>query len=178
MSSPTPTTAMISIIASDKVGLIAAISGRLFDLGANLSDTTFSILGGGAEFSAVCEFQDAIDLATIESELADLDELNGAEIIVSQFEDTHAPDSSGITSHRITISGGDRPGLVARLCEVFIQFQANIIRLNAEHIPGSGDGQYVIRISVAIPDSKAPTCLATVANTAGEMGLNFSVEEA
>ena len=43
------TTALISIICEDHPGLIADVTGRLFDLGVNLGDTTFAVLGGGAE---------------------------------------------------------------------------------------------------------------------------------
>jgi len=42
-------TVFISVMSRDRVGLVAAIAGCLFDLGGDLSDTTFAVLGGGAE---------------------------------------------------------------------------------------------------------------------------------
>ncbi len=47
-------TALISILCPDRAGLVAAIAGHLFDLGVNLRDTSFAVLGQGAEFTAVC----------------------------------------------------------------------------------------------------------------------------
>jgi hypothetical protein len=41
-----------------------------------------------------------------------------------------------------------------------------------------GDGQYVIRFSVNIPEATTRSCLATVANTAGEMQMNCQCREA
>ena len=40
-------TALISIICEDRPGLIAAVTGLLFDLEINLADTTFAVLGIG-----------------------------------------------------------------------------------------------------------------------------------
>lgn len=165
------TSTLVSVIGPDRVGLISAITGRLFDLGADLGDTTFAVLGGGAEFTAICEFPSGIELDDLYRELEALPELGDAEIKVSKF-DLHAthPASETIT-HTISVSGGDSPGLMARLCEVFEQFNANIVRLNSERLPVDGLNQYVISASVAIPPDTENSCLATVTNTAGELGL-------
>jgi len=171
------TTALISIHCPDRVGLIAAITGRLFDLGCNLADTTFAVLGSGAEFTAVVEVPESVALGVIESELAELPELVAGRVRVAPFtlEPTHGP--SGHVTHRITVSGGDRPGLVARLSEVFGEFGANIVRLNAEKIPGKAGFEYAVIVSVSIPADSARVCLATVANTAGGLGLSCDWEE-
>lgn len=170
-------TALVSIIGPDRVGLVSAITGRLFDLGANLGDTSFAVLGGGAEFTAICEFSAGMDLETLERELEDLPELDGAEVTVSRFDLAAVHPASETITHTITVSGGDSPGLLARLCEVFEQFDANIVRLNSERVPGGvtqhGGLQYVISAAVAIPEGSAKTCLATIGNTAGELGLDY-----
>lgn len=166
-------TALVSIIGPDRVGLVSAIAGRLFDLGANLGDTAFAVLGGGAEFTAICEFSAEMDLETLERELETLPELDGAEINVSRFDLAATHPASETITHMITVSGGDSPGLMARLCEVFVQFNANIVRLNSERVPGGGGHQYVITTAVAIPTEATSSCLATIANTAGELGLDY-----
>ncbi|MCR4379143.1 MAG: amino acid-binding protein [Rhodospirillales bacterium] len=166
-------TALVSIIGPDRVGLVSAIAGRLFDLGANLGDTAFAVLGGGAEFTAICEFSAEMDLETLERELEALPELDGAEVNVSRFDLAAIHPASETITHMITVSGGDSPGLMARLCEVFEQFNANIVRLNSERVPGGGGNQYVITTAVAIPTEATSSCLATIANTAGELGLDY-----
>lgn len=168
--------AWISIACPDRVGLVAAITGRIFDLGGDLGDTTFAVLGEGAEFTSVCEFPAAITPEAVEGELKSLPEIEGGQVAVRHFDlgPVHGP--AGAVTHRIAVSGGDRPGLVARLCEVFIQFRANIVRLHAEKIPGHG--QYVVNMAVNIPPEAADRCLATVANTAGELRLDCHWEAA
>lgn len=172
------TTALVSVFSSDKTGLVAAITSSLFDLGINLATTTFSVLGTGAEFTAVAELPDDLELTEVTEALNDLDLPEGAKVSVTPFKHDTSHGPSGRITHRVTVSGGDRPGLIARLCEVFGQYKANIVRMNAERMPGQNEDQYVIRFAVWLSETNANTCLATIANTAGEMRLNCVCEEA
>jgi glycine cleavage system transcriptional repressor len=164
-------TALVQILCPDRTGLIAAVAGRLHDLGVNLGDTTFAVLGAGAEFTSVCELPRGVSPQTVEEDLRGLPEVEGGKVTVTSFSlpDVHGP-SAKIT-HRIEIAGRDMPGLVARLAEAFNEFGANIVRLNSERIPGSGGARYVTRIAAWIPENKTEACLATVANTAAQMNL-------
>lgn len=169
--------ALISIIGEDRTGLIASVAGRLYDIGANLGDTTFAVLGSAAEFTAVCELPDGTSLEEVENDLRALSVLSGAKIKVRPFSYgmTHGP-AAQIT-HRIEMAGEDSPGLIARLAEAFVQYGANIVRLNSERELGQGGAHYTTRLAVWIPPAKAPACLATVANTARQMGLSCRWEE-
>jgi glycine cleavage system transcriptional repressor len=162
--------ALVSIFCPDRKGLVAAVTGRLFDLGINLGDTSFSVLGQGAKFTLVCELPAAISFEYLKSELTDIEMLQGAEITVTDFtlEPLHGP-SQRIT-HRITLSGGDQPGMIACLSELFIEFKANIVRLVSET---GNDGGYTIRISVYIPTGATDACLAAVQNTAEGLHLSY-----
>ena len=81
------------------------------------------------------------------------------------------PGSMGQITHRVAIAGGDQPGLVARLAEIFAQYGANIVRLDAQKLPEAEGGRYVTRFAVWLAPERAAICLAAVANTAGSMGL-------
>ena len=166
-------TLLVSLWCADKTGLVAAVTGRLFDLGANLGDTTFAVLGGGAEFTSVCDVPDHASPKDVEAELRALPEVGPkAKLNVEPLDVSPVHGATGRITHRITISGGDRPGLLARLSEVFVQFGANIVRLNSERIPDASGGRYVTRIGVAVPENVTERCLATIGNTAGELGLD------
>jgi len=162
-------TALISIICEDRIGLIAEVAGRLYDLGVNLGDTTFAVLGGAAEFTIVAELADHQSLAGVKAELSGLPALEGGRVSVEAFSYRAQHGESAHITHRIEIEGEDSPGLVARLSEVFVGFGANIVRLNSERVGGSSGAHYITRIAAWIPPEKAKACLATVANTAGEL---------
>jgi glycine cleavage system transcriptional repressor len=168
--------ALVSVLGPDRVGLVAAIADYLFGAGVNLRDTTFATLGSGAEFIALCELPDDVTAQEIEAGLALLPELTDTEVRAVPYTFDPDPGSMGRITHRITISGGDQLGLVARLSEIFRQYDANIVRLEARKLSEAEGGLYVTRFGVAIPDDRADPCLATVGNTAGSLGLTWRVE--
>ena len=169
--------ALVSVLGPDRVGLVAAIAEHLFNVGVNLRDTTFAALGTGAEFVALCELPSGLSAGEIEAGLYDLPELEGAEIRAVPYAFDPSPGPAGSVTHRIAISGGDQLGLVARLAEVFKQYDANIVRLEARKLPEAEGGLYVTRFAVFIPPELTNLCLATVSNTAGALGLDCEVEE-
>lgn len=162
---------LISIYCPDRSGLIAAVTRTLFQLGGDLSDTTFAVLESGAEFSSVCEFPADIAPDFIEREIKALPELADAEqISVRPF--ILRPDAPpGDVTHEIAISGGDQPGLVARLCEALVEFEANVVRLNTQASEKDGVPEYVIELAVWLPPDRSSNCLAALANTAESLGL-------
>lgn len=165
---------LVSVLSSDKTGLVSAISGCLFDLGINLGSTNFTVLGSGAKFTAVCESASDLSKEDLKQELSSLAELSGAEIQVVDFEFSPKSASNTEITHRITIQGGDHPGLVARLTEVFMEFGANIVRLNAEPLSNDGQNQYLIRIEAWMPANREHACLASISNTASSLQMQCS----
>jgi len=168
--------ALVSILGPDRVGLVAAVADYLFCEGVNLGDTAFATLGTGADFQAVCELPETIGVATLQKGLERLPELEGANVQVVPYRfDPHPSDVARVT-HRITISGGDQLGLVARLAEVFRQYEANIVRLEARKLPASEGDVYITRFAVWIPPERTSLCLATIGNTAGALGLTCQIQ--
>lgn len=170
--------ARISVSCPDRTGLVARITGYLFDIGANLGDSSFAVLGAEADFTAICELPEGIALDRVATELGALPELAGASIGVTPFPLAPRHGPSAHASHYIVITGTDRPGLVARLCETFGDYKANIVWMASETVPGPEQNRYVIRFAVAIPREAEKACLATVANTAETLQLSCTVRAA
>ena len=113
---------LISIFCEDQTGLVANITSRLFDLGINLGDTNFAVLGSGAEFTSVCEIPQNITLDVLKNELKEIDHLVNARIDIQPFTLETTQGSGSKITHTITISGGDQPALIARICETLIEY--------------------------------------------------------
>ena len=45
------------------------------------------------------------------------------------------------------------------------------MRLNSESVPSASGARFLLRMAVWVPAGKEAACLATVANTAGQMNL-------
>jgi glycine cleavage system transcriptional repressor len=168
--------ALVSILGPDRVGLVSEIADHLFSAGVNLRDTHFAAMGEGAEFSSVCELPNGLEIAELQRGLAALPSLAPAEIRVLPYPFDHRARPTERITHRIEVSGGDQLGLIARLAEIFAQYGANIVRLDAQKLPDSEGGRYVTRFAVWLPPEHAEICLASVENTAGVLGLTSRVE--
>lgn len=166
---PSSQLAYVSMTGPDRVGLISAVTARLFDLGANLADTNFAVLGTGFEFNAVCDLPADLSLDDVAGELRSLPQLDGAEVSVTPFTHAATQAENARITHIIDVVGGDRPGLVARLAEAFQDYEANIVRMNSTRLRGSVvDADYVTRFEVYIPE-RADACLAAIDNTAQQL---------
>lgn len=161
----------IAISCPDRTGILSAVAGRMFDLGADMGDASFAVLGEAAEFTAVARMPDNVGAAEIAAEIGRLPELADAEISVTPFELGTSQAESGQVTHRVEVRGTDRPGLMARLTEAFADYGANIVRMDCARIAGGRAEDYVIRIEAWIPPERAETCLAAVDNTAQSLGL-------
>jgi glycine cleavage system transcriptional repressor len=168
--------ALVSVLAPDRIGLVAAIADYLFGVGVNLRDASFAALGTGAEFAAVCDLSPTLTHEELETGLKSLPELAEAQVRVAPY--LYKPDPAAQTrvTHRINVSGGDQLGLVARLADIFAQYEANIVRLEARKLSEGDGGLYVTRFAVSIEPASADICLAAVANTAGALGLSCDIE--
>src|SRR6185437_3661421 len=103
-------------------------------------------------------------------------ELENAQIRVVPYGFDAQPGPMGRITHRIEVSGGDQLGLIARLAEIFAQNGANIVRLDAQKLSAVEGARDVPRFSVWLPPERASLCVATVANTAGTLGLTSRAE--
>lgn len=169
---------LVTILGPDRVGIVAAVAGRLYDLGGNIGDVSFAVLGASFDFSATAELPDQTGAAEVERELAALPELEGATLSVRAFKAGTRAAGTGRVTHRVQLSGGDRPGLIARVSEAFVEFGANVVRLTSERVLETAGTRYVIRFDVAIPPDRAAACLASVSNTAGQLQMECHYETA
>ncbi len=178
MSNVQNTTLLISIAGGDSVGVVASVSGYLFEIGANLADTAYAVLGRGYEFSCVVTFDNVTTVEELQSGLQSLEILSGARMTVTPFPFDLDRDDTGSISHIIEVSAGDRPGLVACVSEVLGDFNANIVRMNSRRVESAdGSMQYRTRFAVSIGPSQAVKCKNALANMAGSMRLKLTVEE-
>jgi len=172
-----PTSFLISIIGRDQTGLVSEVTGYLFEIGANLADSSFAVLGEAFEFSCVATFDAEADQGELEKGLAALELLAGARITVSAFGYDLERSDTGEITHLVEIKGGDRPGLVARISEVLVDYDANIVRMSSRRVPlDDGSYDYRTRFAVNVPKGREGALEAALYNTAGSLRLECSLE--
>lgn len=168
---------LISIVGRDQVGVISEVTSYLFDIGANLADSSYAVLGEGFEFSTIVAFASAIDTVDIEAGLSGLPTLAAARIAIVPFDFETTRGETATISHTVEITGGDRPGLIARVSEVLMEYGANIVRMSSKRsVDEQGGAHYRTRFAICAPTDRAETLIAALSNTAGSLRLNCDVE--
>jgi glycine cleavage system transcriptional repressor len=168
--------ALLSVYSQDRVGLISQVTGHLFDRGANLGDTTFAILGKGGEFTSILEIPGDLSEQDLMDGLHSVSGLEDAKIDIKRFSIRNSETPPKEITHRIKCEGEDQPGLLARLSEVFINFDSNIVRLKSDQMETPSGNRFITRFSVNIPKERADNCLAALGNTAEGLGQSLSFE--
>ena len=161
----------IAISTGDRPGILAAVTSHLFDIGGNLGDATFAVLGEGAELTVVCEVPTSVGEANLRSSLLKLTALEGADISVQTFDLSSTRTDMGSVTHRIRVRGQNQPGLVARLTECFDEFGANVVRMTAETLDKGSD--YRIDFELWVAPERSSRLLGAASNIAESLGLSY-----
>ena len=167
---------LISVIGLDRVGVVSAVTSYLFEAGANLADSSFAVLGEGFEFSCVAEFEAALTQEEVSTGLDALELLQDAKISVTRFPFELLRGETGQITHLVEITGGDRPGLVAHISEVLVEYGANIVRMSSRRISSADGFDYRTRFAVNVAGARAAALENALSNTAGSMRLNCGME--
>jgi len=167
---------LLSAFSTDRVGLISDITGSLFDMGINLEDTSFAVLGPGGGLTSILEVPEDISTDEIANRVASLPGFEKADIDIKRMSLPESETPPTDITHRIKCEGRDQPGLIARLTEVFIDFGANIVRLKSDLVEQDGQDHFITRFSVNIPDHKADACLTTLGNITERLGQKLTFE--
>ncbi len=168
---------LISIVGRDQVGVVSEVTSYLFDTGANVADSSYAVLGEGFELSAVVTFGAASDTTEIEIGLSELATLVGARIAIVPFDFDTTRGETATISHTVEITGGDRPGLIARVSEVLMEYGANIVRMSSKRsVDEQGTAHYRTRFAICAPKGRVEALSAALSNTAGSLRLNCDVE--
>ncbi|MBL4789329.1 MAG: ACT domain-containing protein [Kordiimonadaceae bacterium] len=168
-------TFLISIVGRDTVGVVSMVTNFLFETGANLADTSFAVLGEGFEFSCVAEFGDDTSEAEVAEGLQSLSLVKDAAITVTPFSFELLRGATGVITHVVEITGGDRPGLLARISDVLVEYGANIVRMSSHRVAADGGYSYRTRFAVNVQNGRVEAVENALSNTAGSMRLNCAV---
>jgi len=168
---------LLTITGPDQSGVVADITNYLFEIGGNLADTAFAVLGQGFEYSGVTIFTEPKSISEITDGLAAIKSITGARITLDPFPYDLMRNEVGDITHVIEFVGGDRPGLVAGMASELSVYNANIVRMNSRRVQLEGGGQgYRTRFAVNIPAERATVCGNALSNLAGSLDLKCTVE--
>jgi glycine cleavage system transcriptional repressor len=159
----------ITVLGHDRPGIIAETAGVLAELGANLEDSTMTILRG--HFAMVVVATAEVTPAEAEDALRSLSADGSLQVTVREipYEDPAAVRRS---TYLLSVHGGDRPGIDATVSSVVAEAGGKITDLSTRL---SGD-LYVLLAEVDLPGSVDPEELSRDLATLGaDLGVEVSL---
>jgi glycine cleavage system transcriptional repressor len=159
----------VTVLGHDRPGIIAETTGVLAELGANLEDSTMTILRG--HFAMVVVATAEVTPVEAEDALRSLSAEGTLQVSVREipYEDPAAPRGS---TYLLSVHGADRPGIVATVTGLVAEAGGNITDLSTRL---SGD-LYVLLAEVDLPGTVDPEELSRDLATVGaELGVEVSL---
>jgi glycine cleavage system transcriptional repressor len=164
----------VTAVGRDRPGIVAAISGVLFELGGNVEDSRMSILRGHFAVMLIVELGDEAARDRLESELEGVRDQLGLEAIsVSEVETLSGIPDSG-PSHVLTVYGSDRPGIVHRITSLLAERDVNVTDLSTQ-VAGGAEPIYVMMIEIAIGDVAEEELREALEGAAAELEVDVSL---
>ncbi|MBI2169086.1 MAG: ACT domain-containing protein [Actinobacteria bacterium] len=159
----------------DRPGIIAAISGVLFDQGCNLEDCSMTILSGHFAMTLLATGPDEVTAGALEVALRGAVEPLGLTVAVRDVEERPEEEVEGAT-FMVAVYGADRPGIVHRISQTLAERGVNITDLNTRVIGDPGEPVYAMQLEVTVPASvDAEELSAALHDVGAELGVDTSI---
>ncbi len=159
----------VTVLGPDRPGIIAETTSILADLGANLEDSTMTILRGHLAMVVVATAE--MSAAEAEAALATLT-ADGSLVVTVRELPNDEPGGRLGTMYLLTVHGADRPGIVATVTGIVAEAGGNITDLSTRL---SGD-LYVLLAEVDLAGTVDPEQLSRdLATVAAELGVEVSL---
>ena len=160
----------ITVIGPDRTGIVADVSEALAEVGANLSDSTMTRLGGHFAMTLICTgpAADAVDKA-----LAPITADGRLLATVRAVEPERDPAANG-EPYLVSVHGADRLGIVAAVTRVVAGAGGNITDLTTR-LTGP---LYVLVAEVDLPPAQAEQLQEQLAVAAAELGVDVTLRRA
>lgn len=140
----------LTVIGSDRPGIVAGVAKVLYELGCNLEDATSTILRGHFSMMLVIRAPRDIDAAGLESRLEAVSRELGVLVAARPLQEADVRVAP--PTHVVSVYGADRPGIVFRVAELLSELGANITDLTSRLIGSEDRPVYALLLEVAVDD--------------------------
>lgn len=166
----------VTAIGADRPGIVAGVTGALADLGANLEDTSMSVLSGRFAMVLLVDVPAGVDDTAVRASMAPLARSLHLDIDVHAVEE---PALSPVGGDRwsVTVYGADRPGIVHRVTTLLAERDANIVDLTTRVV--GRPPVYAMLLEVDLPPGVDGSACAAALDTLGvELGVECDMHPA
>ncbi len=162
-------------LGADRPGIVAAVTGALFEAGCNLEDGSMTILSGQLAMVLIVEGPDGLGAGELEAAFAVPVQAFDLDVAVRPVKPT-ALISEGEPTYVVSVYGADRPGIVHRVSSLLADHDVNITDLDTRVIGEADHPVYAMLLEVVLPPGlDAEKLREHVAALATDLGVEASL---
>ena len=142
----------ITCVGEDRSGIVSGLTEVLFNLGANIEDSSMTILRGQFAMILIVSSEEVEDSVKFEEGFKGVKGDLGLAISVDELSEDHlhGGGSEG-DPYIISVIGADKPGIVYKLAKLLSLDGINITDMNTKFITSDETPVYIMVIEVSIP---------------------------
>lgn len=160
----------------DRPGIVAAVTGALYDQGCNLEDCSMTILSGHFAMMLLVRGPDDVSAESLEAALKEAGEPLGLSLAVREVGDEALGAEVDGDPYMVTAYGADRPGIVHQVSELLAREGVNITDLETKVLGPDDDPVYAMHLEVVVPDDVEVDSLREhLQRAARELGVDASL---
>ncbi len=166
----------LSAIGRDRPGIVATLTGALFDHNCNVEDSSMTILQHEFAVILIMSAPDDLDMDALRVNLNGVEKLLKLTIHVKENDETRLEDIPG-SNHIVTVSGFDKLGIVYKTSDFLAKWGINITDLETKILPGEEKNIYLLLMEAFFPANVDYKALEDSLNIlADSLGVSIAVK--
>lgn len=166
----------ITAVGRDRPGVIAALTGALAELDANLEDTSMTILGGRFAMVLLVAAPDEVSVAAVEEALAEPARSLHLDVSVHPADASGGDEASDVDRWTLSIHGADHPGIVHGVTATLADLGVNVLDMRTRVVGAADRPAYVMTLDVAVPPTTDGEAVrARLVEVSGELGVDCAL---
>lgn len=164
---------MVTVMATDQVGIVQSVTGTLGSLGGNVIELSQTVMRGYFTVILAVEFPDSVEPSDLESAIAEQGSRFRLTVKVREAEEGRRPPVADGERFILTVLGEDRPGTIHGIAGCLAEHGVNIVDLHAR----TEGGRFSLIMEAFLPPDLPPGTIRDELHRFGrDLGLEAYVQ--
>ncbi len=143
---------LITVSGADRPGIVRDVAAAMTHLDINIEDSSMTALRGEFTIMMIVRLPQSMGISTIKAALAELEQQTGLTTQSRPLEAEQVAQPTAEPNCVVTVSGGDRPGIVQAVTEAIAALDGSVVDLSTSTIPRDEDHYYMMALEITIDD--------------------------
>ncbi|TWI70783.1 glycine cleavage system transcriptional repressor [Desulfobotulus alkaliphilus] len=168
---------IVTVLANDRPGILASVSGAIFQEGGNLDQVSQTLLETQFAGLFIATLTKDISIEDLQAKLRQTLAPQGMDVLVKPIDEPDTASPVPSEPFVITCFGPDRKGLVAEITAILARHKVNVTNLRAMFEGGDDPSRNLMIYEVDVPVSADTSALSGDLRTrAAELSLVINIQ--